>query len=56
MGDLLVDGQQGDMVCMCLYKDDIYLIICFNMYDVIKVKMGLLFLNVNFKCIEGFFG
>ncbi len=50
------DGEQGDMVCTCLYKDDIYPIIRFNTHDVTKVKTGQSSIGVNFKRIEGFLG
>ena len=50
------DGDQGDMVCTCLYKDDIYPIIRFNTHDVTKVKIGQSSIGVNFKRIEGFLG
>lgn len=55
-GAVLADGEQGDMVCTCLYKDDIYPIIRFNTHDVTKVKTGTSSLGVNFKRIEGFLG
>lgn len=55
-GKPLSDGQQGDMVCTCLYKDDIYPIIRFNTHDVTKVKTGSSSIGVNFKRIEGFLG
>jgi phenylacetate-CoA ligase len=50
------DGQDGDMVCTCLYKDDIYPIIRFNTHDVTRVRTGTSSLGVNFKRIEGFLG
>ncbi|MCR9196544.1 MAG: phenylacetate--CoA ligase family protein, partial [Hyphomonas sp.] len=55
-GALLTDGEQGDMVCTCLYKDDVYPIIRFNTHDVTKVKTGQSSLGLNFKRIEGFLG
>ena len=55
-GELLADGEQGDMVCTCLYKDDIYPIIRFNTHDVTKVKTTDSSIGVNFKRIEGFLG
>jgi len=55
-GALLNDGEQGDMVCTCLYKDDVYPIIRFNTHDVTKVKTGQSSLGLNFKRIEGFLG
>lgn len=49
-------GSEGDMVCTCLYKDDIYPIIRFNTHDVTKVKTTTSGLGLNFKRIEGFLG
>ncbi|MEO1407038.1 MAG: phenylacetate--CoA ligase family protein, partial [Pseudomonadota bacterium] len=50
------DGAEGDMVCTCLYKDDIYPIIRFNTHDVTSVRPGTSSLDMNFKRIEGFLG
>ena len=55
-GAPLPDGQQGDMVCTCLYKDDLYPIIRFNTHDVTKVRAGASALGLSFKRIEGFLG
>jgi phenylacetate-CoA ligase len=55
-GAPLADGQQGDMVCTCLYKDDIYPIIRFNTHDVTKVRTDKSQIGINFKRIEGFLG
>ncbi len=52
----VAEGESGDMVCTCLYKDDIYPIIRFNTHDVTKVKTGNSSLGLNFKRIEGFLG
>lgn len=49
-------GEQGDMVCTCLYKDDIYPIIRFNTHDVTRIKEGSSSLGLNFQRIEGFLG
>ncbi len=50
------DGQTGDMVCTCLFKDDIYPIIRFNTHDVTAVRTGKSNLGLNFRRIEGFLG
>ncbi|MDJ0919504.1 MAG: phenylacetate--CoA ligase family protein [Henriciella sp.] len=55
-GAPVADGASGDMVCTCLYKDDIYPTIRFNTHDVTAVKMGQSSLGLNFKRIEGFLG
>lgn len=49
-------GQTGDMVCTCLFKDDIYPIIRFNTHDVTQLRSGTSALGLNFKRIEGFMG
>lgn len=50
------DGSDGDMVCTCLYKDDLYPIIRFNTHDVTRVRTGDSALGLNYKRIEGFLG
>lgn len=50
------DGQTGDMVCTCLFKDDIYPIIRFNTHDVSAVRDGKSSLGLNYRRIEGFLG
>jgi len=50
------DGQSGDMVCTCLFKDDVYPIIRFNTHDVSAVRPGKSSLGLNFQRIEGFLG
>ena len=55
-GAPVADGESGDMICTCLYKDDIYPIIRFNTHDVTKVRSGDSQLGLNFKRIEGFLG
>ena len=49
-------GQQGDMVCTCLFKDDIYPIIRFNTHDVSMECSGVSALGFNLRRIEGFMG
>ncbi|MEQ8403704.1 MAG: AMP-binding protein [Oceanicaulis sp.] len=55
-GKPVEDGEQGDMICTCLYKDDVYPIIRFNTHDVTRVKTDKSPLGVRFKRIEGFLG
>ena len=55
-GKPLPDGMEGDMICTCLYKDDIYPIIRFNTHDVTRVRTGRSSLDINFRRIEGFLG
>ncbi|MFM2042442.1 MAG: hypothetical protein RLY86_1018 [Pseudomonadota bacterium] len=52
----VADGQPGDMVVTCLYKDDLYPIIRFNTHDVTRVLPGRSALDLVFKRIEGFLG
>lgn len=52
----VADGQIGDMVVTCLYKDDVYPIIRFNTHDVTSVRAGASSLGLNFQRIEGFLG
>ncbi len=52
----VADGETGDMVVTCLFKDDLYPIIRFNTHDVTQVKAGSSALDVNFTRIEGFLG
>lgn len=55
-GKPVADGEQGDMICTCLYKDDVYPIIRFNTHDVTRVKTDSSRLGLRFKRIEGFLG
>jgi phenylacetate-CoA ligase len=50
------EGETGDMVVTCLYKDDLYPIIRFNTHDVTRVLPGQSSLGMNFQRIEGFLG
>jgi len=50
------DGKPGDMVCTCLFKDDVYPIIRFNTHDVSQVRTGTSSLGLNLTRIEGFLG
>ena len=55
-GRPVADGESGDMVCTCLYKDDVYPIIRFNTHDVTRVMTDASPLDLTFKRIEGFLG
>ncbi len=55
-GDTVVPGDRGDMVCTCLFKDDIYPIIRFNTHDVSMEQPGVSALGVNLRRIQGFLG
>ena len=55
-GQPVADGQPGDMVVTCLYKDDLYPIIRFNTHDVTEVLGGASSLGLNLKRIAGFLG
>ncbi len=55
-GQPVTDGDQGDMICTCLYKDDVYPIIRFNTHDVTRVRTDASALGLTFKRIEGFLG
>ncbi|KYO54910.1 phenylacetate--CoA ligase family protein (plasmid) [Tistrella mobilis] len=50
------DGALGDMVCTCLFKDDVFPIIRFNTHDVTEVMTGASSTGVNFRRIRGFMG
>jgi len=55
-GDPVAEGGTGDMVCTCLFKDDVYPIIRFNTHDVSRFKDGTSSMGWNLKRIEGFLG
>ena len=55
-GRPVADGQQGDMICTCLFKDDLYPIIRFNTHDVSRFRTDKSALGLNFRRIEGFLG
>ena len=55
-GEPLPQGGQGDMVCTCLFKDDVYPIIRFNTHDVSMERQGASGLGFNLRRIEGFMG
>jgi phenylacetate-CoA ligase len=49
-------GRLGDMVCTCLFKDDIFPIIRFNTHDVTEEVLGGSPLGLPFRRIRGFLG
>ena len=55
-GHPVAPGAQGDMVCTCLFKDDIYPVIRFNTHDVSMERSGASALGFNLRRIEGFLG
>jgi len=55
-GAVVPDGQTGDMVVTCLFKDDVYPIIRFNTHDVTAVRSGKSSLGFNLNRIDGFLG
>ena len=52
----VADGENGNLIVTCLYKDDIYPCIRFNTKDVSAVKTGSSAIDLGFKRIEGFLG
>jgi len=55
-GVAVTPGHKGDMVCTCLYKDDIFPVIRFNTHDVSAVRTGTNATGMVFERIEGFLG
>ncbi|MFN3607612.1 MAG: phenylacetate--CoA ligase family protein [Hyphomonas sp.] len=55
-GKPVAEGAEGDMICTCLFKDDLYPIIRFNTHDVTRLRTGASSLGINFQRIEGFLG
>lgn len=49
-------GQIGDMVCTCLFKDDVFPIVRFNTHDVTQEVQGDNALDLPFRRIAGFKG
>ena len=52
----VTDGESGNLIVTCLYKDDLYPVIRFNTKDVSAVCKGRGALGLNFERIEGFLG
>ena len=55
-GEPVPDGQSGDMVVTCLYKDDVFPIIRFNTHDVSAFKTDASPSGLTFRRIVGFQG
>ena len=55
-GRAVADGESGDMICTCLFKDDIFPIIRFNTHDVTRPLAGESPLKLPFRRIAGFLG
>ncbi|MEM9047937.1 MAG: phenylacetate--CoA ligase family protein [Pseudomonadota bacterium] len=55
-GASLPEGAIGDMVCTCLYKDDLFPIIRFNTHDVTQILPGANPLDLPFRRMAGFLG
>ena len=49
-------GQAGDMVCTCLFKDDIYPILRFNTHDVSRERVDASAAGYGLRRIAGFLG
>ena len=49
-------GEPGDMICTCLFKDDIFPIVRFNTHDVTEEIAGEAPLGIPFRRILGFRG
>lgn len=49
-------GEAGDMVCTCLFKDDVFPIIRFNTHYVTEVVPGVSPIGIPFRRIVGFRG
>jgi phenylacetate-CoA ligase len=55
-GAPVAEGEPGDMVCTCLFKDDIFPIIRFNTHDLTETMPGRSALDLPFTRILGFRG
>lgn len=52
----VTEGEKGNMVVTCLYKDDVYPIIRFNTHDITEIIPGDNAMGLPFKRIKGFMG
>ena len=50
------DGEVGDLVCTCLYKDDIYPVIRFQTQDLTQILLGENALRLPFRRMAGHLG
>jgi phenylacetate-CoA ligase len=55
-GQPVAPGEPGDMICTCLFKDDIFPIVRFNTHDVTEEITGEAPLGIPFRRILGFRG
>ena len=55
-GTAVEAGQEGDMVCTCLFKDDIYPILRLNTHDVSRERIGTSAAGYRLRRIDGFLG
>ena len=55
-GAAVVPGQAGDVVCTCLFKDDVYPILRFNTHDVSRECTSASAAGYRLRRIEGFLG
>lgn len=55
-GQPVADGQNGNLIVTCIYKDDLYPVIRFDTKDVSCIKTGTSSIALGFKRIEGFLG
>ena len=55
-GAPVADGQLGDQVITCLFKDDVYPIIRFNTFDVTEIMPHSSSLDLPFRRTRGFMG
>ncbi|MGI9424787.1 MAG: phenylacetate--CoA ligase family protein [Hyphomicrobiaceae bacterium] len=49
-------GETGDIICTCLYKDDVFPIIRFNTHDVTCLRDGSNGFDLPFRRMQGFLG
>lgn len=52
----VADGETGDMVCTCLFKDDVFPIIRFNTHDVSRFQTDNSPMDLKLRRIAGFLG
>jgi phenylacetate-CoA ligase len=55
-GTAVEESEIGDMVCTCLFKDDVFPIIRFQTHDVSRSVQGKNPLGLPFRRLEGFLG
>ncbi|WP_421928589.1 phenylacetate--CoA ligase family protein [Neoaquamicrobium sediminum] len=55
-GAPVADGEAGDMVCTCLFKDDVFPIVRFNTHDVSRFQTDSSPMGLNLRRIAGFLG